>query len=168
LIDPSLKKKKTWRLPQIEGFILKYSVPPLWPTYKGERRTTFAKSYGIKVRCYMEPFGEHVKNLGNFLFLPHPSPNGGKKKLAWKVNIGQFIFHTKHNLKETLPLPPNPQEKKGRPLALSLHDMTSHWLHGNYIPKIGCHYFWSGLIALPKNTLPIYLGVKLLRLLLQY
>jgi len=27
--------------------------------------------------------------------------------------------------------------------------MTSH-----SIPKIGCHYFWPGLIALQKNTLP--------------
>jgi hypothetical protein len=34
--------------------------------------------------------------------------------------------------------------------------MTSHWLHGNSIPKIGCHYFWPGLISLPKNTLPVY------------
>jgi len=39
--------------------------------------------------------------------------------------------------------------------ALSLHDTTSHWLHGNSIPKIGYHYFWPRLIALPKNTLPI-------------
>jgi hypothetical protein len=57
LIDPSLKKKKLWRLPKVEGSILKYRVPPLWPTYIGERRTTFA--YGIKVRCYCELFGEH-------------------------------------------------------------------------------------------------------------
>jgi hypothetical protein len=28
-------------------------------------------------------------------------------------------------------------------------------LIGNSIPKIGCHYFWPELIALPKNTLPI-------------
>jgi hypothetical protein len=27
-------------------------------------------------------------------------------------------------------------------------------LHGNSIPNIGCHYFWPGLIALSKNTLP--------------
>jgi len=40
----------------------------------------------------------------------------------------------------------------GRPLVPSLHDMTSYWLHGNSIPKIGCHYFWPVLIALPKNT----------------
>jgi hypothetical protein len=25
----------------------------------------------------------------------------------------------------------------------------------NSICKISCHYFWPGLIALPKNTLPI-------------
>ncbi len=37
--------------------------------------------------------------------------------------------------------------------ASSLHDLTSHWLHGNSIPKIGSNYFWPGLIALPKNTL---------------
>jgi hypothetical protein len=28
-------------------------------------------------------------------------------------------------------------------------------LQGISIPKIGCHYFWPELIALPKNTLPI-------------
>jgi hypothetical protein len=44
------------------------------------------------------------------------------------------------------------KKKKG---GSSLHNATSHWLHGNSIPKIGCHYFWPGLIALPKNTLPI-------------
>ncbi len=34
-----------------------------WATYIGERRTTFAKPYGIKSRCY----GEHIGNLGNIL-----------------------------------------------------------------------------------------------------
>ncbi len=38
---------------------------------------------------------------------------------------------------------------------------TCHWLHGNPIPKIGCHYFWPGLIALPKNTLTIHKGEEL-------
>ncbi len=42
----------------MEGPILKYRDPSLWPTYIGERRTTFAKAYGIKVRCY----GEHIGN----------------------------------------------------------------------------------------------------------
>jgi hypothetical protein len=47
--------------------ILKYRVPPLRPTYIGERRTTFAKAYGIKVRCYGEHVGEHNGNLRNLM-----------------------------------------------------------------------------------------------------
>ncbi len=39
--------------------------------------------------------------------------------------------------KKLSPLPPT--RKQGWPS--SLHDTTSHWLHGNYIPKIGFHYF---------------------------
>jgi hypothetical protein len=59
----------------------------------------------------------------------------------------------------TTPAPPSslpascPQEKKEDPS--SLHDGTWHWLHGNSIPKFGCHYFWPALIAPPKNTLSI-------------
>jgi hypothetical protein len=34
-------------------------------------------------------------------------------------------------------------------------------LLGNYILKIGCHYFWPGLIPLPKNTLTIRLDQNL-------
>jgi len=73
------KKKKLERLSQIDGFILKCRIPPLWPTYKGERRTTFAKAYGIKVSCYRELFGEHVENLGNFLLLLPPTKRGERK-----------------------------------------------------------------------------------------
>jgi hypothetical protein len=40
LITP--KKKKTMEAPQNRRFY--FEVPPLWPTYIGERRTTFAKS----------------------------------------------------------------------------------------------------------------------------
>jgi hypothetical protein len=47
----------------VDGSILKYRVPPPWPNYIGEKRTTFAKAYGIKVRCYGEHFGEHFGNL---------------------------------------------------------------------------------------------------------
>jgi hypothetical protein len=55
-------KKKLWGLPKIEGSILKYRVPPLWPTYIGERRITFVKENGIKVRCYWEcHWGTHWK-----------------------------------------------------------------------------------------------------------
>jgi hypothetical protein len=57
---------KLWRLPKIEGSILKYRIPALWLSYVGERRT-FAKAYGIKVRCYGEHVGEHIGNLVNIL-----------------------------------------------------------------------------------------------------
>jgi hypothetical protein len=35
------------------------------PPITDERRTTFAKAYGIKVRCYGEHAEEHSGNLGN-------------------------------------------------------------------------------------------------------
>jgi hypothetical protein len=55
---------KLQRLPNIEGSILKYRVPPLWPTYIGERWRTFAKAYGIKVGwCYGEHVGEQIENF---------------------------------------------------------------------------------------------------------
>jgi hypothetical protein len=55
---------KLLRLCIIEGSILKFRVPSLWPTYKGDKWTTFVKEYGIKVESYWELFGEHVMNLG--------------------------------------------------------------------------------------------------------
>jgi hypothetical protein len=56
---------KLWRFPKIEDSILKYRVPPPWPTCTGERRTTFTKAYGIGVRCYGEHVEEPIGNLGN-------------------------------------------------------------------------------------------------------
>jgi len=55
------------------------------------------------------------------------------------------------------PLPPWPPTHKKKREDPSLHDSTSHWMHGNSIPKIACHYFWPGLVTvvLPKNTPPI-------------
>ncbi len=51
------KKMKLWTLLKIEGSVLMYIGPPLRPGYIGERRTIFAKAYGMKVRCL---YGEHV------------------------------------------------------------------------------------------------------------
>jgi len=60
------KKMKLWRLLKIERSILMYIVPHLGPNYIGEKRTTFAKAYGLKVRClYEEHVREHVVKLGN-------------------------------------------------------------------------------------------------------
>jgi len=62
--DWSIKKNMLlWRLFNIEGSTLKYVAPPLWSTYIHEIRTTFAKAYGIEVRCYWE----HIENLRNML-----------------------------------------------------------------------------------------------------
>jgi hypothetical protein len=69
------------------------------------------------------------------------------------------MMRTKQKTQKNLtpfPLPQiKPKEKKKK---LSLSE-PSHWLHGNSIPNIGCHYFWPGLIIiafLPKNTHPTY------------
>ncbi len=59
---PPPKKLNLWRLSHIEGSIFKLSVPSLWLTYIAERRTTFAKAYGIKVGCYWEHIGNKRKN----------------------------------------------------------------------------------------------------------
>ncbi len=86
------KKKKQCRLPKTESSILNCTVPPLWPTYIGERRTPFSKAYQIKVRRYGENVGENIgnplgtwkehsaKTLGSrekwkkISLAPHPSP----------------------------------------------------------------------------------------------
>jgi hypothetical protein len=52
---------KLSRLSKIEGTILMIRVSYLWPKYIGERRTTLAKAYGIKVRCYLEAFEKPVR-----------------------------------------------------------------------------------------------------------
>jgi hypothetical protein len=46
---------------------LEQGDPPLWPTYIGERRATFVKAYGIKMKCYKEHVREHIGNLDNIL-----------------------------------------------------------------------------------------------------
>jgi hypothetical protein len=57
---------KLWKLLKIESFVLIYIVPPLGPTYIGERRTTFAKAHGLEMRyLYGKHVGEHIVNLGN-------------------------------------------------------------------------------------------------------
>jgi hypothetical protein len=58
---------KPWGFPKIDGSILKYKIPTLCPTYIGERRTTFAKAYGIKARCYGQHVGEQIGSLENIL-----------------------------------------------------------------------------------------------------
>jgi hypothetical protein len=74
------KNKKLGRLPKIEGFILKYRVPLLWPTYIGERRTkichnTWDKSEVLWIKCW----GTHWELEGNILGT-HCEPGKNEKK----------------------------------------------------------------------------------------
>jgi hypothetical protein len=92
-------KMKLWRLPKTEASTMKYRVPSLWPTYVGERRTTFAKAYGIKVRCYGEHFGNWWTywEPGN-LFLksfPHPQLKRKKKQGTLSACLGLPIGYMK-------------------------------------------------------------------------
>jgi hypothetical protein len=61
--------------PDNRVLVLKRVVSYLWPRYIGERRTTFAKAYGIKVRFYGEYVGEHIGKFGNILE-PHGNLKG--------------------------------------------------------------------------------------------
>ncbi len=121
------------------------------------------QAYGIKVRCYWELLGIHVRNFVTLCFDTHSPTNKQKEKEVYmecqlstvQVESEQWTAHSPHQTqleKKNGSPSPHPQGKKSGPLT-SLHDMTSHWLHGNPIPKIGCHYFWPGLTALPTNTL---------------
>jgi len=57
------------------------------PSYIGERRTTFAKAYGIKVRCYEEHVGEHIGNLKGTHWEPGEY---GKKTSPLECMLGAF------------------------------------------------------------------------------
>jgi hypothetical protein len=66
LIDPLLKKNEIMEAPQNRRFCFDVYSSSFGPNYIGERRTTFAKTYALKVRClYGEHVREHVMNLGN-------------------------------------------------------------------------------------------------------
>jgi hypothetical protein len=99
-----ITKKKLWRLSKIEGSVLKYRFHPLWRTYIGERRTTLAKTYGIRVRCYEENVGNTLGTKEKWIkktILPsHPPrpPSSQRKKgkkarrLEWMLPIGCMAF----------------------------------------------------------------------------
>ncbi len=113
-----------------EGFILICRIPPLWPTYVGERRTTFAKAYEINVRCYWELSEEHVRNFGTLSFDPCLTPKKHTHgKSTFHCPSGKSTFHCpsgkwtadrplstpKHNLKKVPSL--TRKKKKGGPFT---------------------------------------------------
>ncbi len=75
----------------------------------------------------------------------------------------QWIVHSPHKtqLEKKKKSSHNPQEKKKGRCFTSLH--ASHWLHGNSIPKTGCHYFWPELsTVVPRSIIPYNLFVPCL------
>jgi hypothetical protein len=77
-IGPSLPKKT------VEAAL----VPPLWFTYIGERRTTFAKADWTKMRCYGELFGVGTWELFAFTHpLSPPCPQTKKRKACMDSRV---------------------------------------------------------------------------------
>jgi hypothetical protein len=70
------KKKETMDALQTKRFYLEVWNSLPW-------RTTFAKAYGIKLKCYWKLFGEHVRNLGTLCFEPRSPPPPIFGKFRW-------------------------------------------------------------------------------------
>jgi len=103
-------------------------------------RTTFAKAYGIKVRCYGEHLGEHIRKL---------------MRTHWglKRNIVGTQWEPGKMKKKCFPSPPSKLKRK-KPRHLECMLGPSNWLHAISLPKTVYHHFWPGLIPLAMNTLP--------------
>jgi hypothetical protein len=95
------KNLKAWWLLKIECSIWEnmfYSSPLNWPIFIGKRRTTFAKSYHIKLRCYWEHIREQIGNKGNLQ--SHSSGKSKRERLgllsaccAFSLVACYFHFH---------------------------------------------------------------------------
>ncbi len=91
--DRSIIQKIKNQKSNYEGSILKYWIPPLWPTYIGDRRTRFAKANGIKsevlwITCwgtYGNPLGTHREHSGNTMGTKEKW--GGKKNPSLTPNL---------------------------------------------------------------------------------
>lgn len=58
---------------------------PFGTHYIGERRTTFAKAYGWKVRYYWKLFGEHVRNSETLCFEMKSNPLIAPLQDKWRI-----------------------------------------------------------------------------------
>jgi hypothetical protein len=107
------KRLKLWRLPKIKVYISKYRVPPLWPTYIGEKednicQTIWDKSEVLWRTCW----GTHWEFKGNIMRTrwelgemenkssppPPPKPKRQKKQhiVSWCLGLPiacmKFLF----------------------------------------------------------------------------
>jgi hypothetical protein len=76
------------------------AIVPLWPIHRGERKTTFAKTYGVKKRWSWERVEkyskEHGEQIGNMM-RTHWEPDGNTLRM-------------RENEKKLTPTPyPNPK-----------------------------------------------------------
>jgi hypothetical protein len=79
--------------------MLMYRVPPLWPTYIGERRTTFAKSIWDESEVLWRTCWGHIGNL---------------KGTHWEIKGNILGTHWEPRNNETPPSPPKLKGKKSK------------------------------------------------------
>jgi len=106
-------------------------------------RTTFAKAYGIKVRCYGEHVGEHFGNLRNIL------------RTHWELERNIVGTHWEPGGNGKKILPPTSTLKGKKSKALWLHAWAFTLAAWNFSSPKSSSPFWCGLIPRAKNILPI-------------
>jgi hypothetical protein len=109
--EDATKKKILWK----DG--VSPLPPPLRATYRGEKRKTLGKTYGIKQGAIGNTHGEQIGNL----------------------------LGTEEKWKKSSSCPPRPNLKENNKV-LWVQAEPSHWLHETSIPKTVCHHFQPSLI----------------------
>jgi len=74
------------------------------------------------------------------------------------IKLSQNYFPEPNRHKSNCTVRNHRPRTAGEALIITFH-LCDRWSHGwgtfpNCSHGLGCHYFWPGLIALPKNTLP--------------
>jgi hypothetical protein len=117
-----------------------WTVPPLWPTYIGERRTPFSKAYGIKWRG-ME------KMLGKIL--------GTHWELERNIVRTYWEAEKNENISSPPPPPPAPKHKRKKSKAPWVHAWAFPLAAWNFCSQKTWLPFLAWANDLAKNTLPI-------------
>jgi len=71
--------------PKKKGLVLFF-----WPIFISEKNTTFAKTYGLKKRCYWECVEKHSKNMMGIHWEPNENTLG--TRLMGRVEFGLHTF----------------------------------------------------------------------------
>jgi len=92
-------KLKQWRLPRIKGYILKYRVPPLWPTYIGEKENNICQSiWGKSEVLWRTYWGIYWEPDGNLL---QTQKEHGANTLGTRESWKQILPATKLKRKKS-------------------------------------------------------------------